>query len=160
MFEADNRGARIPHLTQNASVIDADVHEGLRSLDELLPYLREPWRSRINGADNLRCIDTFPYSYPQVAGLAMGDAVVEDEAPAGSSYEVMREQLLDAYDVERAILISGFHPTDMRVQPEFATALASAYNDWLIETWLGKDERLRGSIMRSQPRIRRRPPRR
>jgi predicted TIM-barrel fold metal-dependent hydrolase len=58
----------------------------------------------------------------------------------------MREQLLDAYGIEYAILFSTFQPTDMKTQPEFATALASAYNDWLVESWLDKDERLRGTI--------------
>jgi predicted TIM-barrel fold metal-dependent hydrolase len=32
------------------------------------------------------------------------------------------------------------------VQPEFATALASAYNDWQLDKWLKKDDRLLGSI--------------
>lgn len=58
----------------------------------------------------------------------------------------MREHLLDKYDLDAAILFSAFYPSDMKTQPEFATALASAYNDWLIENWLEKDERLRGTI--------------
>jgi predicted TIM-barrel fold metal-dependent hydrolase len=146
MNDLIDHGTSIPHLTQKASVIDVDVHEGLPSVHELLPYLEEPWRSRVAAADNFKGIDTFPYSYPQVGGLAMVEAATEDGAPAGSSYELMRDQLLDSYNVEYAILISGFQPTDMRVQPEFATALASAYNDWLLENWLSRDDRLRGSV--------------
>jgi uncharacterized protein len=127
-------------------VIDVDVHEMLTSVSELAPYLAEPWRSRITMPDGWQGLPGFPYSYPQVGGLARADAVLESGAPAGSSYERLREQVLDAYPIERAILTSLFHPTDISVQPEFAVAMASAYNDWLIETWLSRDERLLGSI--------------
>ena len=34
----------------------------------------------------------------------------------------------------------------MRFQPEFAVAVASAYNDLLIEKWLDRDSRLKGSV--------------
>jgi predicted TIM-barrel fold metal-dependent hydrolase len=146
MVEVTDRGIRVPHLAQKTSVIDVDVHEGLPSVQALVPYLDEPWRSRVGAADNFKGIDTFPYSYPQVGGLAMVEAITEDGTPAGSSYELMREQLLDAYDVEYAILVGALQPTDMRVQPEFATALASAYNEWLLESWISKDDRLRSSV--------------
>jgi predicted TIM-barrel fold metal-dependent hydrolase len=127
-------------------VIDVDLHEMLAAVTELAPYLEEPWRSRITMPDGWQGPRGFPYSYPQVGGLARADAVLEDGRPAGSSYARMREQVLDAYPIERAILTGLFHPTDIAVQPEFATALASAYNDWLIDNWLRKDERLLGSI--------------
>src|SRR3954453_1114698 len=100
MADLIDRGTSIPHLTQRASVIDVDVHEGLHSIHELLPYLEEPWRSRVAASDNFKDIDTFPYSYPQVGGLAMVEAVTDDGAPAGSSYQLMRDQLLDPYNIE------------------------------------------------------------
>ncbi len=146
MVESVERGTRVSHLAERAPVVDMDVHEELRSVRELAPYLDEPWRGRVEVADGWKGVDRFPYSYPQISGVAMAEAATDDEAPAGSSYELMREQLLDAYGVELAVLVSAFHPTDMRAQPEFATALASAYNDWLLENWLGRDERLRGSV--------------
>ena len=127
-------------------VIDVDVHEMLTSVGELAPYLKEPWRSRVSMPDGWQGLPGFPYSYPQVGGLVRADAVLPGGAPAGSSYERMREQVLDAYPIEHAILTGLFHPTDLGVQPEFATALASAYNDWLIDHWLAKDDRLLGSI--------------
>ncbi len=130
----------------SAPVVDVDVHEELGTVRNLIPYLEEPWKSRVEVADGWRGIDRFPYSYPQATGVAMADAVSGDGTLAGSSYELMRDQLLDAYNVELAVLVSSFHPSDIRVQPEFAAALASAYNDWLIENWLYRDERLRGSV--------------
>ncbi len=139
-------GGRTRGARRRAPVVDVDVHEDLRSVRDLIPYLREPWRSRVAVADGWKGVNVFPYSYPQIAGVAMAEAAMEDGSPTGSSYEAMRDQLLDPYNVDPAILVSAFHPTDMRTQPEFATALAGAYNDWLIENWLERDERLRVSI--------------
>lgn len=127
-------------------VIDVDAHEVMASVAELVPHLGEPWRSRVAIADGWKGIGCFQYSFPQVAGVAMADAVTPDGSAAGSSLGLMREQLLDAYGLEHAILFSTFQPTDMKTQPEFATALASAYNDWLVENWLEGDERLRGTV--------------
>lgn len=128
------------------SVIDVDVHEMMKSIKDLVPYLEQPWRERIEAPDGWKGIASLPYSWPMIGGVAMADAAVPEGGPAGSSYELAREQLLDKYDIQSAILTSMFHPTDMGVQKEFATALASAYNDWLVENWLQKDDRLRGSV--------------
>lgn len=146
MIEVLERDSEDIRRASGPPVIDADVHEELQSVSELVSYLKEPWRNRVAVADGWHGINRFPYSYPQISGVAMADAAMACGAPAGSSYEAMKEQLLDRYNIERAILVSGFHPTDMRVQPEFATALASAYNDWLVDNWLDKDVRLAGSV--------------
>jgi predicted TIM-barrel fold metal-dependent hydrolase len=54
---------------------------------------------------------------------------------------------LDEYHISTAILTGQTSlPTEILVQSAFASALAAAYNDWLISRWLGQDDRLRGSI--------------
>src|SRR5215212_6738559 len=128
------------------SVVDVDVHEMLTSVKDLVPHLEEPWRSRIEVNDGFKGPPGNPYSFPQPAGVAIQDAVTDDGSPAGSKLEMLQEQVLDRYGIEPAVLISLFHPTDHQIQPEFATALASAYNDWVLENWLEKDDRLRSSI--------------
>ena len=127
-------------------VIDVDVHEAFHSLQDLAPYLEEPWRGRVAIADGGGGPPSFPYAYPQIAGVAKAEAVTDDGSPAGSDFGLMREQLLESYNIEHAILAGGFYPTEMRTQPEFAGALAAAYNDWMVENWLDKDERLLGSV--------------
>ena len=130
----------------STSVVDVDVHEMLTSITDLAPYLDEPWRSRVEVNDGYKGPPGNPYSFPQPTGVAIQDAVTDDGSPAGSKLEMVQEQVLDRYGIEPAILISLFHPTDHQIQPEFATALASAYNDWVIENWLERDQRLRSSI--------------
>jgi uncharacterized protein len=120
------------------SVVDVDRHEMLTSIKDLVPYLDEPWRSRIEINDGFKGPPGNPYAFPQPTGVAIQDAVTDDGSPAGSKLEMVQEQVLDRYGIEPAVLISLFHPTDHQIQPEFATALASAYNDWVLENWLGE----------------------
>jgi predicted TIM-barrel fold metal-dependent hydrolase len=140
--EAGRTEAPEPRRARQA-IIDTDVHEMLASTRDLLPHLAREWHQYIEGGWATPFF--FSYGYPTPAGFARADAVPE-VGPAGSSIDLMREQLLDAYNVETAILTSLFFPADMRVQRQFGNALASAYNDWLIENWLAQESRFRGSI--------------
>ena len=63
-----------------------------------------------------------------------------------------REQLIDTYDVAYAILVArtfcNIHP-----DPDYAAAIASAYNEWPAETWLTEynhDGSFKGSITIAQ----------
>ena len=122
------------------------MHEMLTSVKDLVPYLDEPWRGRVAVDDGFKGPPGNPYAFPQAAGVAIQDAVTDDGGPAGSKLELLQEQVLDRYGIEPAVLISLFHPTDHQIQPEFAVALAGAYNDWVLENWLEREERLRSSI--------------
>jgi predicted TIM-barrel fold metal-dependent hydrolase len=76
------------------------------------------------------------------------DAIGDNGEPAGASYEKMRDQHLDAFGIEKAILTGngvlglGVHP-----HAEFAKAVARAYNEALLETWLTWDDRFYGSML-------------
>jgi predicted TIM-barrel fold metal-dependent hydrolase len=134
-----------PELKQLAEpIIDTDVHEMIGNPFEVLPYVDEPWRSRIH-IDNWMGY-SIPYSWPTTGGLAKADARPPSGFRAGSDPDFLREQLLDAWPIERAILTGLLYPTEMKVQPEFAAALAKGYNDWIINHWLPRDERFCGSV--------------
>jgi predicted TIM-barrel fold metal-dependent hydrolase len=64
----------------------------------------------------------------------------------GTELADMQKHLFEGEGVTTAILNGFFYPSTMVGNYEFATALASAYNDWQIAEWLDKDPRLRGSI--------------
>lgn len=125
-------------------IIDTDVHEAFTSLDDLVPYLDEPWRGLIQrkawkglGA---------PFAYWAAHGVDRGDIGQPEGVPAGASYERFKELILDRYPIRSAILTSFSWPGLMQTQFEFATALATAYNDWVLEHWLERDSRLLTSI--------------
>ena len=60
---------------------------------------------------------------------------------------MLREQLLDQYHVEAAVLTGWLNASALQEGwTEFKTALMSAYNDWQVEHGLTRDERLYGSV--------------
>ena len=125
-------------------IIDCDVHQTYNSHDELLPYLDEPWRSRVESSG-------FGYPgglyYSSVGGVR-DDAFPEDGNTPGSDRTLLTSQLLDEYGMSYAILNGGgMLGISLMTEREYPAALASAYNDWLIEEWLEKDPRFLGSIM-------------
>jgi predicted TIM-barrel fold metal-dependent hydrolase len=123
--------------------IDTDVHEMIAG-PRFLFYIDEPYRSRIH-LNNWTGVH-LPYSWPTEGGLARPDTIKDRNEHAGSDLGLMREQLLDRYNVQYAILTGLSYPTEFKVQPDFATAYARGYNNWLIREWLRKDKRLLGSM--------------
>lgn len=127
----------------NTDIVDCDVHNAFDSIEVLIPYLTERWRDTV--ASGALYQIGFPYSYPmdsrRDAGPAIGKA-------AGSDLDLLKKQLLNEYDISNAILTGpNFGPNAIEVQHELGSALASAYNDWLIANWLDKEDRLRGSAL-------------
>jgi uncharacterized protein len=130
---------------QRQPIIDVDVHERLVSHRDLALYLEEPWRHYVTNT-SWQGPRQLPYVQLMSAGVDRADAIPEEGGPAGSSVSLLQKQLLDEWNVEVAILTGLFYPSTLKAQFEFATALATAYNNWQIEHWLDKDQRLRGSI--------------
>lgn len=124
-------------------VIDTDVHEMIGDIN-FLDFVDEPWKGRLH-PDNWMGI-SIPYSWPTTGGLARPDAIPDNGERAGSDYNLMREQHLDAFDIRFAILTGLLYPSEFKVQPDFAAGIAKAYNDWVAHEWLAKDPRFLGSV--------------
>jgi predicted TIM-barrel fold metal-dependent hydrolase len=131
-------------MTHPVRIVDTDVHNALKHVNDLLPYLREPHRSRV--ADGGL---GYPGSgYYSVVGVLRRDAIPASGGPAGSDPATMRAQLFDAYGIDYGILVGGgILGVSNLTDPDYAAALASAYNDWMIERWLPADPRLRGALV-------------
>jgi predicted TIM-barrel fold metal-dependent hydrolase len=125
-------------------VIDLDVHETFKAWNELLPYLKNPWRRLLE--QGAWAAPNFPFAYWTGHGLNRADADPADGGPAGSSLELFQQQVLDTYPIKYAVLTGQFMPGDLESQFELATALASAYNDWVIEHWVERDPRIKTSL--------------
>ena len=126
-------------------IADCDVHEGMRSITELKPYLPHEWHMYFNRDSLGRLPAKHPYLHPQ------GGTKLDVIHPDGSSDDMFPErvqaQLLDEYGIEAAMLVGTYvHQFTAMPQGKFAAALASAYNDWLIENWLSVDARFKGSV--------------
>jgi predicted TIM-barrel fold metal-dependent hydrolase len=119
-------------------LVDCDVHETVRGIRDLFPYLPARWRHYVEQS-GFRSLPGAPY--PKANGVAR-----PADGPGGSDLDLMRRQLLDAYPVQAAILTGTFYAASQLANADFAAALCSAYNDWLIAEWLSRDERLFGAI--------------
>lgn len=127
--------------------IDTDVHEHLIAGRELLPYLAPVWKHFITqyGWNKTAVGSGFPYPGGHTAIKPSSKWTLDDGTVATDPGAVKRH-LFEQLGVTHAILGSLFHIGAQRGSYEFASALASAYNDWQIATWLESDPRFLGSI--------------
>lgn len=126
-------------------LVDVDVHQTWSSADEFLQYLPDHFRDRGITAPG----DPGWMNPIAVEGLGRTDAVPEDGGTPGSSFSLLEEQLFDDFGVDYAVLTGPLTQARLAKHPNYhyAKACVEAYNDWLIEEWLKKDERLLGSII-------------
>jgi len=130
-------------------IIDCDVHHARGSDQEFLSYLSSGWREYVSDRGPAGLIPlTVQDGLPNPHGFMRADTYPEGGGEPGSDYETMCRQLLDRANVRRAVLtfgddshVSGHH------NPYFATELARALNDWTVERWLSRDQRLASSIL-------------
>jgi predicted TIM-barrel fold metal-dependent hydrolase len=134
-----------PSRRTSFRMVDCDVHHMLASNEVLSSYLPARW-ARYNDTYGLRYPDSIGYFATRPRHFACrSDAWPEDGVP-GSDLAFMREQHLDRYEIDAAIL-NAINMTTCGTQfPEFAAALARALNDWTLDEWLEKDDRLYSSI--------------
>jgi predicted TIM-barrel fold metal-dependent hydrolase len=124
-----------------AGMIDAFIRHHWADQAEVLEFMPTGWQqylgqpARLPGPlKSMPLAPMFPYRRPDGDTLAGAD---------GSSYETLRDQVLDPWGVERAVLchdLGGLSPA--RTNPYLARVTATAINDWTRERWLSRDERL------------------
>ena len=124
-------------------VIDSDIHcnvpVGAGTLPVPLAIL-----ARDHRADWLQ--RRHRHRVPGGAALSRSRARSRRTGRPGSSLDLLRAQVLDARDIEYAILNCAYAVDGIR-NPYGAAAMASAVNDWLIAEWLDKEPRLRASLV-------------
>ncbi len=132
-------------------MIDCDVHNDWATTDDLLPYMNPTFREYMLRGELPGPHGSFPkgqrpWFHPE--GFMRKDIGAISPDHPGSDYELMREKLLDRFNYDYAILL-GEEPIEVSTlgNPYYAQALASAYNDYMIEQWLPRDERFMGSIV-------------
>ena len=128
-------------------MIDCDVHQNFNHLHDLLPWIDPAHRDYVlHGGYGGYSLPNYPWLHP--SGFMRDDAVPPDGGVPGSDYETLKAQLLDAFDVEYAILTGEeILSVSCVPHPQLAAVLATAYNRWLVENWLPRDSRLKGSLV-------------
>jgi uncharacterized protein len=139
-------------------LVDCDVHPIMKNgMAELRPYLSRAAQRRL-GLDDRRDLTTQGHReavsvprntlYVNQAGVLRDDARAPDGSAPGADPAFTAQQLLDANGVSRAVLIGGeVLGLGAMPDPDAAAVIASAYNDWLADTWLSADPRYRGNLV-------------
>ena len=123
-------------------IIDCDVHVYPRDPEELQKYLPLPWKHWYRGESR-----PFYQAKPPLHGSRQ-DAFAPGGGRPGTDPDTLRRQLIDQYGICHAILLPRVF-ANMYPDPDYATALCRAFNDWLADTWLSAynaDGCFRGSI--------------
>ena len=140
--------------------VDCDIHPIFKGgLRDLTPYLTDNWLARFGmkgpvetdqfggkreaSIETPRSLNIFP-----VTGAFRKDAIPPGGGLPASDPVYLGEHHLDPNGIDRGLLLGqnmltvGAYP-----QSDYATTLASAYNDWIEERWLEVDSRYRGTIV-------------
>jgi uncharacterized protein len=124
-------------------IVDADIHNTLAQPAALDAYLPARWRRlRAQLGERIHAGAHYPRLNPAAART---DAWPPGGGLPGSSLDLMREQLLDRWSVERGILNPLLEAGEL-LDLEYAAAFARAINDWQVAEWLDREPRLRASI--------------
>lgn len=126
-------------------IIDCDVHHNLADKEALFPYLPRQYVEQIKDFGTM----SPGVGYTNMPGAGARHDLwtgVEGERNPSTVPAVCIEKHLDYYDIDVAVLTGG--PYGMAVHPtvDYAAAFCRAFNDWTLEEWVAKDERLWASI--------------
>lgn len=126
-------------------VIDVDVHANVPSIQALFPYLSRLWIDWINERGWKGPTGVAAHYPPNSVRACRPEWRPAGKFPA-SDVDLLREHILDPWRTEIAI-VNCYYGIDSLRHPDWAAALASAVNDWLIAEWLERDPRLRATLV-------------
>lgn len=122
-------------MTNAVPIIDCDIHPDATKANPLDPFVpesaREGLRQGLGGSPSM--------GYANPFGVTRRDARCEDPLQVGIDH-------LDRYNIRYGILQPPGMRVSLTLQPDMGNALARAWNDWQINTWLAADRRYLGSI--------------
>lgn len=126
--------------TTRQRIIDADVHQAWADPSDMTKYLPEYFPK-----NNFGTVGS-PWQSP--IGVLRGDAITPEGGRPGSSPEYLIRHHIEPFGIDYAVL-TGNSILELGIHPhaDFAVAQAHAYNQFLIEKWLSRDQRFLGSLV-------------
>ncbi|MEO7911996.1 MAG: amidohydrolase family protein [Roseiflexaceae bacterium] len=123
-------------------LIDTDIHNDLPNLEALRPFLAKQWHPWLDsgGPGNAARY------YANMGSGRMDDAVNEDDGLAAGDPGWVVQQLITKYRIDIGILTGSTIGMGIQHDYHIQAALASAYNDWTLATWVRPYECFKGSI--------------
>ncbi len=143
--ETKARAGKAPADDASSSIVfvDADVHCSVRSFEQLFPYLPDVWQRYVRESGHAGPGASW---YPKMKPFASReDAHPPGGGKPGSDLAFMQSHHLDPWKIDRAVM-NPLYAVDYYHNADLAAALCAAHNDFFIEHWYEKDDRMRGSI--------------
>ncbi|RKN74122.1 amidohydrolase family protein [Paenibacillus ginsengarvi] len=128
-------------MNATVPIIDSDVRHALKNPNELLPFLKEPWKHQVKQF-GFRSPRT--YGPPQLAHIDR--AYTPKDEGAAADPERLHTFFLEAYGIGHAVLTGAMYGISVHSDPDYSAALAAAYNDHLLERWLPRSEKYKGAM--------------
>ncbi len=129
----------------NPTVIDCDVHAVLPSIGALLPFLPAYWREQVEQTGFKGPVDTwYPPGLPTSARPGSAPA---GGGPAASTVELIQRDVLGEAPHPAFAILNCDCAVETLHNPDAASAVAGALNEWISAAWLSRDKRLRASIV-------------
>jgi predicted TIM-barrel fold metal-dependent hydrolase len=136
--------------TYAGPIVDVDVHHWWKRTADVAAYLPERWRGYFD-TDPRSPISLQPALLTSSTALAGGgfrrDAHTPDGFMPGTDVEMTREQLLDRYGYFRAVLTHNLGDQPALHNQYLAADVCRALNEWTVDNWLARDDRLRSVIL-------------
>lgn len=130
-------------MTAVQKVIDTDVHNTFKTPYDLAEYLPEPWKTKVATSG----IGNAWHGIWSPIGVFRKDCLPPDGGPAASDPDFMVKDLIEPYHMEYAILTGDAMNICTHPDPDYAAAICTAYNDYMIKEWLPKHESFKGAIL-------------
>jgi len=125
------------------SIFDIEMHMAPKDRESVARHLPARYRERhreIFGAA------LFKVNLDQRGGGNREDADISDGRPPASNPALIRRQMLDPYEIEWAICTHNDYSLCVIPDAGYAAALASAYNDWMLQEFVPGDPAFLGSL--------------
>src|SRR3954453_7782753 len=124
-------------------LIDTDIDNDLPKLEELRPFLTKKWHPWLDSGGP----GAAGRYYANMGSGRMDDAVNEDDGLAAGDPDWVVQQLMTKYRIDIGILTGSTIGLGIQHDYHIQAAIASAYNEWTLATWVRPYACFKGSIV-------------
>ncbi len=138
---APPRPLTLAERLQRLQLLDTDIHNEFPRPDVLKPFLAKEWYPWLEGG-----LGFAGRSYGIGLGN-MGNAVRPEDGMCAADPDWVVRQLITPYGIDVGILTGTIMGLGIQNNHRFMAALAQAYNDWTLATWVRPHPCFKGSIL-------------